>query len=100
VVWLGHTPSIELFSPKKGKDQIVLAELSFFDKKKDWNLQVMGNVGEWIVETLPKLEVHAADAITFGALKTLYENASLGSFEDFYRSKIWEQLQENGLLVV
>ena len=24
----------------------------------------------------------------------------LGSFDDFYRSKIWEQLQENGLLVV
>lgn len=100
VVWLGHTPSIELFSPKKGKDQIVLAELSFFDKKKDWNLQVMGNVGEWIVETLPRLSVNTEEIVTFGALKTLYENASIGSFDDFYRSKIWEQLQENGLLVV
>ena len=78
----------------------MLAELSFFDKKKDWNLQVMGNVGEWIVDTLPKLEVHAAEGITFGALKILYENANLGSFDDFYRSKIWEQLQENGLLVL
>ena len=74
--------------------------MSFFDKKKDWNLQVMANVGEWIVGILPKLQVHATETITLGALKTLYESANLGSFDDFYRSKIWEQLQENGLLVL
>jgi len=100
VVWLGHIPSIELFSPKKGKDQIALAELSFFDKKKDWKLELMGNMGEWLVEILTKLQVGATTPITFGELKVLFEEANLGSFEDLYHSKIWEELGENGLLVL
>ncbi|MFN8286620.1 MAG: radical SAM protein [Chitinophagales bacterium] len=100
VVWLGKAADIHLFSAKQGKETIAAAELELYDKKQEWQLQTPEALGQWIAEWLPKLKVSTNAQPTIQQLKQSFEQAGLGSFNDFTRTRIWHLLRQNGLLIL
>ncbi len=99
-VWLGKAPDIHFFSAQKGKEKVAAAELEFYDKKHDWQLQTPEAIGKWIAEWMPRLQPSAAAQPTLQQLKQSFEQAGLGRFEDFMHTRIWQLLKQNGLLVL
>jgi hypothetical protein len=100
VVWLGNKPEITHFEATiKGK-KVKLAELEFFDKKKDWTLQTPAEEGAWIAAIIPSLLITSQSPLPFKALKENYETTLGKSFEVFETSAAWKELRGNGLLVL
>ncbi len=100
VVWLGGVPELTVFDEQEGKQLVEMAELEFYSKKNQWTLSMSLPLAEWLLETFPTLALGPHEVISLGVLKTRYEEAELGDFEDFLTSYAWKQLRENGLLVV
>ena len=100
VVWLGNLPELILFEAKQGNKQIEMAQLEFFDKKKDWQLQLNANEGKWIAAIMPQLIIAEQRPLAYKELKESYETATKQKFENFSTSNIWLQLRENGLLIL
>lgn len=100
VVWLGNKPEITHFEATiKGK-KAKLAELEFFDKKKDWILQTTAEEGAWIAAIIPSLLITSQSPLPFKALKVNYETTLGESFEVFESSAAWKELRGNGLLIL
>ena len=57
-------------------------------------------VGEWLVETMPKLLSSNAEAYPLDKLRSDFEATGLGSFETFMTSMTWTQLRAGGMLVL
>ena len=100
VVWLGNLPELILFEAKQGNKQIEMAQLEFFDKKKDWQLQLNANEGNWIAAIIPQLIIAEQRPLAYKELKESYETATNLKFENFTTSNTWLQLRENGLLIL
>jgi hypothetical protein len=100
VVWLGNIPELTLFEIKKGSKKIEMAELEFFDKKKDWQLHTTAAHGQWIAEIMPSLIISEQTPTSYKDLVASFENATGAKFEDFSRTKTWFELRENGLLIL
>lgn len=100
VVWLGSTPSWQVFSKtKKGKTWEMLG-LTFQDKKETVRLNLDLKQGEWLVEMLQKLAAFNLDVLTFQEIKADYEGAGLEDFELFWYGKPVRELGGLGLLVL
>jgi hypothetical protein len=104
VVWLGHAPEMTLFEVKKGGKTMEMAELEFFDKKKDWQLQTTAIIGNWILKTLPPKPseggFNSPMLCSYKELVISFESVTGLTFEDFTRSREWFELRENGLLIL
>ncbi|TAE29664.1 MAG: radical SAM protein [Cytophagales bacterium] len=105
VVWLGSVPTLEVFEAQTqsrgNRAEVVgMAELEFYDRQNHWLLEADLAVGEWLIEQMPLLSLEAQQPMLLARLRVSYEDAELGSFEQFRASKVWKQLGENGLLVV
>ncbi len=100
VVWLGNVPELTLFEVKKGNKKIEMAELEFFDKKKDWMLHATATVGHWIAEIMPRLMISKLAPMLYKDMVASYESTTGEKFEDFTRTKTWFELRENGLLIL
>jgi hypothetical protein len=77
-----------------------MAELEFYSKQGQWLLETTVPVGQWLMDTLPKLVIGSHEPRSLAQLQTDYEAAGLGRFEPFTQSLVWAQLRENGLLIV
>lgn len=100
VVWLGSMPNAEFFEAKKGKDTVHMAELEFYNKQKDWQLLVTAVDADWLMVVLLKLIIGKHEPMQYGELKKSYEASTLNSFEAFVQSKAFNELRENGLLIL
>lgn len=100
VSWLGSLPELSVFEEKRGKKIYEVAELVFYNKKKEWAIEADVPVGEWLVEIMPKLLIANAEPYSLEKLKNDFETAGLGSFEVFVNSKVWKELKDGGLLVL
>lgn len=100
VVWLGNLPEMSVFEEKYKSGTVEIAELVFYDRKKEWAIETEVPTAEWLVDTLPGLLIANSAPYTLEKLKTDYENVGLGNFDDFSRSKTWKQLKHSGLLVI
>ena len=100
VVWLGTVPEMTLFDAKLKGRKVLMAELEFCDKKKDWSLQVTSTVGKWIMSVMPRLLITHQAPMSLSDLASTYEATTGESFETFERSPAWYALKENGLLVI
>lgn len=100
VLWLEKAPTIQLYETRfKGKRR-AMAELFFYAKTFDFQLQIQKRVGEWLHEIIPQLIINKNKPLTIKAVQTSYEKAGLGDFEELLFSKLWQQLREHGLLIV
>jgi hypothetical protein len=100
VVWIGNLPTLSIFEAEQKGQQIEIAELEFFDKKKDWILQTRATDGQWIESVMPKLIVVNQIYMTYKELSENYESITSKKFEDFISSPAWQLLRENGLLIL
>ncbi|MCE7071431.1 radical SAM protein [Dyadobacter sp. CY327] len=100
VTWLGSLPEMSVFEEKKGKKVYEIAELIFYNKKKEWAVETDVAIGEWLVEMMPKLLSCNAEAYPLERLRNDFEAAGLGSFEEFMISMTWTQLRAGGMLVL
>ncbi|MPR33122.1 B12-binding domain-containing radical SAM protein [Salmonirosea aquatica] len=86
---------------RERKQKVKRAELEFYSKKSHWTLKTHVSLAEWLLGTLPVLALDAEGVpLSWQQLKGSYEEAGLGTFEDFLQSNVWKALRENGLLVV
>lgn len=99
-VWMGSLPELGVFEEKRGNQVVEVGELVFFNKKKEWAVEAEVPVAEWMVETMPKLLSSNQEAYTLEQLSRDFENAGLGAFEKFTKSRTWHDLRKGGLLVV
>jgi hypothetical protein len=100
VTWLGSLPEMSVFEEKKGKKVYEIAELVFYNKKKEWAVETDVATGEWLVEVMPDLLSSNAEAFPLEQLKSNFEAARLGSFETFMKSMTWQQLRAGGMLIL
>ena len=100
VVWLGNIPELTLFEIKKGGKNVDMAELEFFDKKKDWQIHTTAAQGQWIADMMPSLIISKRAPISYKDLVASFENTTGEKFEGFARTKTWFALRENGLLIL
>ncbi len=102
VVWLGNIPSISFLKQEgeENENSDEIAELHFYNKREEWLLQIHADIGQWIFDIMPELMIGSSKPITFKELIANFNRAQIGDFDEFTQSDIWEQLQENGLLVL
>jgi hypothetical protein len=100
VVWLGNKPAVNYFEAMQNKKTIAMAELEFFDKKKDWQLHLPAAEARWLEDVFDKLIITHQDPFLLSELKKDYEGNSLGDFTAFISSSAWSVLRANGLLLL
>ena len=100
IIWLGNLPEVAFFEAKQGSKSVEMAELEFCDKKKDWHLHVTAQEGNWLMEVFPKLIIGENEPLPYFELKKSYEAAGLTNFDAFVKSRKFNELRENGLLVL
>ncbi|MFN0200280.1 MAG: B12-binding domain-containing radical SAM protein [Bacteroidia bacterium] len=93
VIWLGNLPTATEI-----EEDII--ELSFPNLKENWSIELESFAAEWLVDLLPQLQLGAHEPLRFQQVKEHYEKLDMGDFEDLIEAGIWEELRENGLLVV
>ncbi|MEZ5044568.1 MAG: radical SAM protein [Saprospiraceae bacterium] len=94
VLWLGQEPIIDHFEAED------ISVLSFYDKKKEWGFETNRQLGQWLADIFPLFVIGHHAPLSFKKLSDHYENAGLGSFDSFLNAFEWQQLRENGLLLV
>lgn len=100
ITWLGSLPEMNIFEEKRGKKVLEVAELIFFNKKKEWAIETEVPIAEWLVDVMPEILSSNALAFSMEQFKDHFEAAELGAFETFTYSKTWNDLKEAGLLVI
>lgn len=100
VIWLGSMPELNIFEEKRGKKTIEMAELIFFNKKREWAIETEPGIASWLMDTMPSLQISNTEPMPLEQLKDRFESAGLGSFEDLMLSRTWADLKAGGLLVL
>ncbi|WP_221390629.1 radical SAM protein [Dyadobacter sp. NIV53] len=100
VTWLGSLPELSVFEEKRGKKIYEVAELIFYNKKKEWAVEAEVEIAEWLVEIMPKILIANPETYAFELLRNDFESLGLGSFETLVQSKTWADLRKGGLLIV
>ncbi|WP_138483475.1 B12-binding domain-containing radical SAM protein [Dyadobacter bucti] len=100
VTWLGSLPELSVFEERRGKKVYEIAELVFYNKKKEWAIETDTEIGEWLVEIMPKLLITNAEPYSLEKLKDDFGSAGLGSFDVFVNSRVWKELKDGGLLIL
>ena len=100
VIWLSNLPTMDVFELQQGRKIVQMAELDFYSKQGQWLLEATLPVGQWLMDTLPMIQIGPHDPCSLTQLTTTYEAAGLGNFNSFMTSPVWMQLRENGLLIV
>ncbi len=101
VVWLCGLPELTVFEEERNSQQAAVAELEFYSKKDQRTLTTHVPSAEWLVSIFPALSLGAGEVpLSWQQLKGSYEAAGLGTFDEFLKSHVWQELRENGLLLV
>jgi hypothetical protein len=100
VVWTGSLAEMSIFEEQRGKKVFEVAELVFYNKKKEWAIETEPALGEWLTNIFPKLLIANQEPYSMELLKNEFEKAGLGSFDEFSSSQTWQQLKDGGLLVL
>ncbi|WP_439559416.1 B12-binding domain-containing radical SAM protein [Dyadobacter sp.] len=100
IVWLGSLPEMAVFEEKRGKKTVEIAELVFYNKKKEWAIEAEVPTADWLVDIFPKLLISNPEPMLIEHFIKQDEAATLGSFEEFRQSITWLSLKEGGLLIL
>jgi hypothetical protein len=100
VYWLGGPAEVKYFSKKKKGQSYEMAELTFFNKKENLQLQLPQKEGKWLMEQVPKLMVTSNLTSPFGELAKDFEQQTGSDFILFWNSPAMKNLRESGLLIL
>jgi hypothetical protein len=99
VIWLGNEPTANIFTKSKKGNSWEMMQLVFQDRRSSFEISVDKVNGDWLLQTLDKINIHQKETLTFNQLKADYE-LTQDNFELFWYSKPMKILKENGLLVL
>ena len=99
IVWLGGKPSVNTISKNKKGNIYEISILTFNDKTSSVNISLDKDKADWFINSLEKTSVYSNEIITFGQLKTDFEQ-NFEDFELFWYSKPINTVREFGLLVL
>lgn len=101
IIWLEPLPEISFFETETEEGEVVeLANLHFYNKTSDWDLELDVELGEWLCEILKQLIINEKPPINFQNLKENFEATGMGKIEELLNSYIWVELRKHGLLLV
>jgi hypothetical protein len=93
VVWLGTMP--ELLKSKKGASRFRFCDLS-----ADVDIQLPTWVSDWLYPVFERFLISTPNPLLLKELSELYPAVAPLPFESFLESPAWQELKENGLLLV
>jgi hypothetical protein len=100
VVWVGKMPLVSAFvKSKKGNSWPMLA-MEFHDRRSVVEIQFGEREGEWLLGILDAVSVFSGKPMTFGQVKSSFEDLVAADFELFWFSKPVEKLRDAGLLLL
>ncbi|MEZ0484024.1 B12-binding domain-containing radical SAM protein [Fibrella aquatica] len=100
LIWPGHAPSLDRIRMKQGKRTVERAELLLSRRQDDVVIDMPVEYGDWLTGLWPKLSTQAPAPLTFRQFQLEFEQAGLGSLDQFLTSETWADWKEAGLLVV
>ena len=95
IVWNGPLPLATLEEVQKGKP---LAILEFHHKQYQWTLETSPELGQWLVDVLPLLQITDQPVMTWGELEKDFSENAEGNFSAFLDSKEWRGLRGAGVV--
>ena len=99
IVWIGGKPTIENFTKSKKGASWSMSKLIFHSKLQTFEISVEQDKALWLVDVLNLVVISNDKKVTFGELKSSFEN-SFADFELFFHSKPVDTLRQFGLLVL
>ncbi|MEZ5002646.1 MAG: radical SAM protein [Chitinophagales bacterium] len=100
IIYLGIAPTISVKAINKRGKSVNIAELHFNTKYTELTINFDETIGKWLLDILPKMQVHKKEAISYKQFKQEFENFELGDFTLFWHSNAFQQLRDIGLLVL
>ncbi len=100
VLWIHELPHIRFYKRKKKGKTSEFAELTIFLKHDNLILNVKENTGKWLMNMLTKAQVCSDSPITYSQMEEDYRQNKLGDFSVFCKGHTFNQLRENGLLIL
>ncbi|MEO8795980.1 MAG: hypothetical protein ABI390_10970, partial [Daejeonella sp.] len=100
VIWLGSFPAVKYYVKKGKKNPLNMDALTFHNKKDVFVIQTKAEWARWLVETLPLLSVNSETVSSFEKVEQSFNSSGAGDFQHFLNSEAFEELKENGLLLL
>ena len=100
VIFLGTMPSVEYFVQSKKGNSREMATLTFMNKQRTQQIQILKNQAHWLLGIIPKLCLSQEKILTILDLKMDYETVGLEDFELFWDNKPMNTLHQSGLLIL
>ncbi|WP_109673550.1 B12-binding domain-containing radical SAM protein [Dyadobacter jejuensis] len=93
VIWLGSIPETE--DLEEG-----LAELVFYNKRKEWAIEVSLPMAQWLDNWWPRLRIGDRPPVTWEQFREDFDRQNFGAMDAFTESRAFKILINNGLLLV
>jgi hypothetical protein len=100
LLWLGNTPELDFTMTAKKGQTIERCVLTFYEKAEDFEIKTTANIGQWLLEMLPKLMPGSNDSFTLKQLEETFPTDAHLGFPEFLSSPVWFELREKGLLLL
>jgi radical SAM superfamily enzyme YgiQ (UPF0313 family) len=95
LIWVGA--SVKVIHQNETED---FMEFSICTKKENATFELSYDLGEWLNEILPLLDLNNENKTTLKMIAKDFEANFEASFEAFIESEVWEILRKNGLLLL
>ena len=100
LLWLGTVAELSFFTKSKKGRQWEMAELHFYDKKENFNVQLNKEHAEWLYNFLALARPENENLLTYRKAKEDFESVLGEDFEPFWYGKAVNTLRSKGLLVL
>ena len=100
IIFIGNAPSVTYSTQSKKGNTREIAVLTFTNKRKTQDVQILKTQADWFIPMLATLSVVNEKPVTLQQVKEGYENAGLEDFELFWDNKPVNTLYQSGLFTV
>ena len=100
VLWIENQPRFIPYDPSRKGDPGRNGKLVFTTKTESFTLTVNREIGEWLNTNFPRFSALNTELLSLEKLKQDYEKHFSAPFQSFLRSKEWNTLREQGLLLI
>lgn len=97
-LWLGGEATVSTFEKTKRGKPTQMLHLGFHTKQEFVEIQLENSQGEWFLEVLKEISIHAKVSVTLGEIKHSFESR-FDDFEPFWYSQPILDLRDAGLLI-
>lgn len=100
VIWLGHPVSGRPIPRLSKKDDRKGLELTIHDLHESVAIKLPKDLGEWLLDLLPRISTNQQECLTLGDITSLYQASGLSDLELTWEGRELKKLRERGLVVL